>query len=243
MIRIALCEDDAVQRRLMAELLDGYAAQKEQAVRVWVFSSGRELLASLYDELFDIYVLDIVMPHMDGIRLGSEIRKTDRSGSIIYLTSSPDFALESYRTKASAYLLKPVVRQELFAALDDAAALHFSRWENSIAVKTHDGLLRLPTDEIFYAELNGRSIRYCLRGGYVDSMTIATSFREAAAPLLKEKHFLLCGSSFVVNLHYVRMVEKQGVYFVDGKHLTLPKSACAPLRGAWTDYWLGGGSS
>ena len=88
MIRIALCEDDAVQRRLMAELLDGYAAQKEQAVRVWVFSSGRELLASLYDELFDIYVLDIVMPHMDGIRLGSEIRKTDRRDCFAFFRKS-----------------------------------------------------------------------------------------------------------------------------------------------------------
>lgn len=242
MFRIALCEDDAAQRELTCALLNEYIAVRDLAARVRVFPSAHELHSALFDEPFDIYVLDIVMPGMNGIELGRQIRQSDRDGSILYLTSSPDFALESYQTKASSYLLKPVDRQELFAALDDAMAVHSRRWENGILVKCRGGTVRLPSDDILYAELRNRAVGYCLRNGSVESMTISTSFKEAVAPLLNSGNFLLCGSSFIVNLHYIRMVDKGGALFSDGRYLSLPKSACAPLRSAWIDYWLEGGT-
>lgn len=242
MFRIALCEDDDTQRKLTQELLNDYIAARDLAARVRVFPSAHELLNALFDEPYDIYVLDIVMPGMNGIELGREIRQSDRDGTILYLTFSPDFALESYQAKASSYLLKPVARQELFAALDDAIAVHSRRWENGILVKSRGGTVRLPADDILYAELRNRAVSYCLQKGSVESLTITTSFKEAVAPLLNTKNFILCGSSFIVNLHHIRMVDKEGALFSDGRHLSLPKSACTPLRSAWTDYWLEGGT-
>lgn len=123
----------------------------------------------MYDAPFDIYLLDIVMPDMNGIELGRQIRQTHRDGSILYLTSSPDFALESYQAKAYSYLLKPVNQDELLAALDNAIAPHTRRWKNSIIVKTHGGSTRLLLDDILYAKLQNRNIRYYLRSSSVNS--------------------------------------------------------------------------
>ena len=58
---------------------------------------------------FDIYILDILMPGMDGIELGVRLRELGYDGSIIYLTSSTDFAIDSYKAEASNYILKPVI--------------------------------------------------------------------------------------------------------------------------------------
>ena len=240
MLHIALCEDDARQREESSALLEAYFTARDLAARVRVFSSGAQLLGALSDGLFDIYLLDIIMPGMNGIALGREIRKRDRNSSILYLTSSPDFALESYQTKASSYLLKPVKKDELFAALDDAAAIHTHRKQNGILVKCHGGTIYLTADDIYFAELHNRAVSYRLREGTLESMTISGSFRDAVSPLLQSKNFILCGSSFIVNLHYVRLVDKNGAQFTDGHYLVLPKSACAPLRNAWSDYWLEG---
>ena len=63
---------------------------------------------------FDIYLLDVIMPGQNGIELGLSIREFDQGGRIIYLTASSDFAVDSYRAKASDYLLKPLDKSRLF---------------------------------------------------------------------------------------------------------------------------------
>lgn len=48
------------------------------------------------------------MPGLNGIELAKEIRSSDKAADIIFLTSSHEFAVESYTVKASNYLVKPV---------------------------------------------------------------------------------------------------------------------------------------
>ncbi len=242
MFRIALCEDEESCSERSLSLLNGYIAARELSARVWSFRSARELLEAMFDGPFDIYLLDIVMPGMNGIELGREIRRTDPDGSIIYLTSSVDFALEGYQARAVAYLLKPATQEKLFGVLDDAVALRRRRKEASIIVRTHEGPVCLLLEDIYYAELRNRCVCYFMKSGSVESVTVSMAFRDAVAPLLNSGVFLLCGSSFAVNLFHIKMVDKGGALFANGQHLTLPRSACAPLRSAWMHYWLEGGS-
>lgn len=69
---------------------------------------------------FDLYLLDIVMPEQNGIEVGLSIRKLDGLGLIVYLTTSPDYAVDSYLTNAFHYLLKPVRWEQMVSVLDRA---------------------------------------------------------------------------------------------------------------------------
>ena len=245
MLHIALCDDEAEQLQITRQMLEDFLSEYRLAARVREFASGPEMLNAVAENgPFDLYILDIVMPEMSGIYLGLELRKTDHDGVILYLTTSPDFALESYQARAFFYLLKPVTQETLFPILNEAVCTLNKRQEDGIQVKTHDGIMRILFDSILYAELKNRSARYYLRdGSYVDSMTATSSFRDMMAPLLQDPRFLLCGASFLVNLHYIKMVDKFGAVLSDGRKLNLPTTACTALRGAWSDYWLEGGHS
>ena len=242
MFRIALCDDDVKQRQLTHKLLDSYFSLRSTAAKIWEYSSGQALLNAMYDETFDLYLLDIVMPEMDGIDLGAELRKSDESGVIIYLTTSPDFALQGYSVKAASYLLKPVQEDELFRALDDAFKAITNRREQSIMVKTADGMSRLLLDHILYVEQKERAPHYHLKdGSCVVGLTIQTSFQDIMQPLLADKRFYLCGASFVLNLHCIKSINKADVLFVGGQQTTVPRRATAELNTAWMHYWLEGG--
>ena len=242
MFRIALCDDNARQRQLTHKLLDSYFSLRSTAAKIWGFSSGQALLNAMCDETFDLYLLDIVMPEMDGIDLGAELRKSDESGVIIYLTTSPDFALQGYSVKAASYLLKPVQEDELFRALDDAFKAITNRREQSIMVKTADGMSRLLLDHILYVEQKERAPHYHLKdGSCVVGLTIQTSFQDTIRPLLADKRFYLCGASFVLNLHRIKSINKADVLFVGGQQTTVPRRAAAELNTAWIHYWLEGG--
>ena len=242
MFHIALCDDDARQMQLTHKLLNNYLSLRGVTAKIWEFASAQALLNAVYDETFDLYLLDIVMPEMDGIDLGMELRKSDENGVIIYLTTSPDFALQGYQTKAASYLLKPVREVELFRALDDAFKAITNRREQSIMVKTADGMSRLLLDHILYVEQTERAPRYYMKdGSCVVGVTIQTSFLETMRPLLSDKRFYLCGASFVLNLHCIKSINKADVLFVGGQQTTVPRRSAAELNTAWIHYWLEGG--
>ena len=71
---------------------------------------------------FDLYVLDVVMPGLSGIQLGMRLREVGSVSPIIYLTVSPEYAVDSYATRAFHYLMKPVQPETLFQVLDEAVA-------------------------------------------------------------------------------------------------------------------------
>lgn len=243
MIRLALCDDEAAQRAAAGELLREYAAARPTlAVKTSVFASGTELLAA--DEEaggFDVYVLDIVMPEMSGIDLGIRLRDLGRDGEIIYLTISPEYAVDSYAARAFYYLIKPVEPAQFFQVLDRAAAALEKRRSACIPVQTKEGPRIVRMDEVLYAELLGRIVRYHLAdGSYLDSVTLRKPFLKEIAPLLADSRFFQCGASFAANLFYVKAVEK-GFFRMDGgSRVPLARGLITQARQRWHEYWLNG---
>lgn len=241
MLRIALCDDDERDRAEINALLDQYVASRGISVRVWSFTEANELLSAVEDGgAFDLYLLDVLMPEMDGIKLGLALRKVDADGLIVYLTTTRDLAVESYAVQAFYYLIKPITGNELFPVLDRALAALQKRRAEVVHVKTPDGTVHLLLDDIYYAELTERVVCYVCKTGAVDSISVRGAFSEAIAPLLRSGQFFLCGSSIAVNLYHVAETDKTGAVLSTGQRLELPRAACAALRTAWSDYWMGG---
>lgn len=241
MLKIALCEDEPVQREIAALLLREYLEERPGlAGKVLEFSSGPALLDGLErQERFDVYLLDVVMPEMTGIDLGVRLRQRDPEAVIIYLTAAPEYALNAYEAHPFDYLLKPVERAHLHQVLDRALERMERRRSACLSVKTREGLRRVLLDEILYAELADRAVRYHLTGGgAVDSVTLRGSFQAAAAPMLADDRFVLCGASFVVNLFYVSAVERGALQLSTGERVPLPRGSAAEARRRWKAYWF-----
>lgn len=240
-MRVALCDDEEQQLAQTEAVLAEYGALRSALpLTVTSFTSGITLLEHMRNkEGFDLYLLDMIMPGENGIELGEEIRALDQVGPIVYLTSSPDFAVDSYRVKAADYLLKPVKKDRLFRTLDEtAAALARKQWE-FVTIKTREGLRRVPLDFVVYAELVGRCVHYRLSDGTtVEGMSLRGAFQEAVAPLLTYPQFLLCAASFLVNLDFVEMVEQGGLRLVDGGRLPLSRALRAQVTNRWMDHHL-----
>ena len=163
-MNLALCDDETAQLAQTEALLQRYQAQRPQMDwTVATFSSPSALLEHICVRgTFDIYLLDVIMPGENGIELGLQIRKLDHGGRIVYLTASPDFAVDSYQAKASGYLLKPVEEARLFPLLDDLAESWQRERQSFITLKTRDGIQRLPIHTIVYGELVRRCVHYHL---------------------------------------------------------------------------------
>ncbi len=240
MLRIAICDDEEKQLHQTAALVNAYFQSRPGiSGQVETFTSGAALVARAEDiSGFDLYVLDILMPGMSGIETGRRLRALGGSGEILYLTSSNDFAADSYDIRAFFYLLKPVEESKLFRVLDEAVEKLARRRNSSIVVTTADGPRRIPLERLLYVERVGRCARYFCTDGIVDSLTIRTSFRATAAPLLADRRFCLCGASFVLNYQHVTGVKGQQALLDNGQIIPLPRTAATEFKRVWGRYWL-----
>jgi len=228
MLRIAICDDETAERERIKELMGDYLKERPQlGACLSLFAGGYGLL-------------DVIMPDCDGIQVGKKLRQMGRDGAIIYLTTSPDYAVESYTAHAFFYLLKPVKKERLFNVLDRAVAEIQKQKSEATIVNTPSGMRSIPLDEILYVERVERFMRYYLAGGEtVDSRTIRSSFRAGVAALLADHRFSRCGASFVLNLCHVKEVEKGEALLDSGGRVPLSRAAYGEVKRAWMDYWLG----
>lgn len=119
MLKIAFCDDDLEILKELGILLDKYKKERDEDLTCTVFQSPLELLAAIEKGFsFDILFLDILMPGENGIETAKEIRQYDNNMKIIFLTSSPEFAVQSYTVGAYFYQLKPVWEESFFRLMD-----------------------------------------------------------------------------------------------------------------------------
>ncbi|MBQ2265728.1 MAG: response regulator transcription factor [Oscillospiraceae bacterium] len=243
-MKIAVCDDNQLCRDTASELLQHYAAEHPDAeITIFSYEHADDLMdAARKTGGFDIYILDIIMPDTNGVKLGVLLRENGYDGKIIYLTSSAEYAIESFQAQPLQYIIKPVTKEKLFPVLDTAVSAASCRKEKSIIVKTSDGRIRLPIESIMYAELQRNKISYYLVSGKcVQSTTIRISFADAVQELSCDDCFVRCGASLIVNLLHVAAAKTDELRFRDGTTLFLSSKLLTDIRKKWYDYWLDDG--
>jgi DNA-binding response OmpR family regulator len=108
-INLLLAEDDSN----LGILLKNYLTAK--SIETDLFPDGIKALNAFHAAKYNICILDIMMPEMDGLSLAAEIRKIDPAIPIIFLTakSQKDDILEGFRSGADDYITKPFSMEEL----------------------------------------------------------------------------------------------------------------------------------
>lgn len=218
-MKIAICDDDRNELFRILSILADYQLERNMEFSYKPFESSVELSAEASHERYDIYLLDIVMPGLDGMELAREIRSYDKAADIIFLTSSSEFAVESYQVKASNYLMKPLQKDRVFEALDDIMRTRIEDRDSCIVLRSNIGVHKVRLSEIVYVEALNRKVIYYLKNN--SQITCAEKFAAVCNLLLQHQEFLLVHRSFVVNMNYIRSI--------DATDMCLANDSCIPL--------------
>jgi DNA-binding LytR/AlgR family response regulator len=221
MLEIAICDDSIDELSNMVQLINHYRASKKLNCEYAVFTNGFELISTIEKgKHFDMYCLDIIMPGFMGIDVAKEIRSFDKTAPILFFTSSPEFALESYSVKAISYVLKPISKEKFFLTLDEVLEqIKVNKEEDVIIVKSKEGIQKIIISNLIFAEVIGRSVFYHLLSGRV--IECVESFTAVCDTLMKYGCFIKPHRSFIVNMQYVDTI--------DNHQLTLQTLSTIPV--------------
>jgi Response regulator of the LytR/AlgR family len=242
MLHIAICDDQLLELEIIneyiTEYLDAYALEAETKK----FSHPDELLTAIHLESFHLYILDIVMPMVSGLELGKEIRRIDREAQIIYVTTEPQYALKAYAASPTNYLIKPLDKGQFFDSLTLAISKTDLEEEQTFTVKTADSLRVIKLSEIACCEYRSHAVIFSLiNDEEIVSRTFREKFSEYNLPILKDRHFLQCHTSFLINMRRVERFAKDSFTLYGGRMVPIAAKQYPAVRDAYMDYLMAKG--
>lgn len=157
-MHILVCDDDAAFSAKVAEYAVTYFEAHEIPVQATVCSDPEQVLAIPDLELYRIAFLDVDMPQVNGIALGGQLRHRNPDICLVYVSAYLAFALDGYKVNAYRYILKRDVAKQLPSCLEDIYASMMQAGTKTLTVHHNRENIRIPLDQIYYLESEGRVI-------------------------------------------------------------------------------------
>lgn len=235
-MRIAICDDDKEELARISSFLDKYQREHNASLTYKAFHSGVELLSTVRSGDFALYLLDVIMPAVNGVEVAKEIRSFDTEAKIVFLTSSPEFAVASYTVKAMDYILKPVEEGRLFGVLNELMT-DSQKPQEGLTVKAKSGITRILFSRLVYVEVVNKQVYFHLSDNSVREITARLS--EFEQPLLARPEFMRVHRSYIVNLFQINELTANGLTTHQGNRIPVSRALYKEVRDAYVKqlFW------
>lgn len=184
----------------------------------------------------DLIILDVIMPLLNGMDAAKEIRSNDPLVPLIFLSSSREFAVDSYEVKAFHYLIKPVDREKLFPILDEflrTCQLHKSTY----TAQTADGFCKIAFADVEYLEAQNKQVLVCLSDGRrIEIRELFSRCEEVFSP---KNGFCRCHRSYIVNLNYVEQFSKARILTKHNFTIPISRNSYTPFKNTYFHHMFG----
>ncbi|WP_027634901.1 LytR/AlgR family response regulator transcription factor [Clostridium butyricum] len=235
MIKIGLCDDSTIYIEQLSTILKNISHFKKIDIEITSFKCGEDLVdfCSSHSNYFDILFLDILMDGINGINAAQTIRNICSDIYIIFVTTSKEYALDSYSVNAYGYILKPFSQEyisEKFLELYDK--INLDR-KNIIFVKSSQDIYTLQLNKIIYFESNLRKITANINNG--ESITFYNKMSNLENEI-NASVFVRCHRSFLINLIYIKNIVGLDIITIDNKHIPISKKYLNNIRNAFMSY-------
>lgn len=206
MLRVAVVEDNAAERK---RIQDNLLALPEK-MEIDTFVSG---MAFAIGEMknYDIVLMDIDMPGMNGIETAKRLRAVNKSAVLVFVTNMVQFAIAGYEVEALDFIVKPINPYSFALKIKRAICRTAKRSEDELTVRTDNVLHRVPILSIRYVEVSGHYITYHTSSGVYQEYATMKDVKER----LSQHPFAQCSQSYLVNLKYITSVSREKVVVED----------------------------
>lgn len=227
-IKIVICDDEPNYIATTKELLEEHFSAEGYAVDITTFTDGDSCLNYLECHQVDLLFLDIFLGQEDlGTNLALKMRAHNKNTKLVFLSTSNEFATESFNAQASYYLLKPLTPEKLTAALERC---DLTPKQNLATIDTGREEITLDRDKVIAIEVQNKYTFIHTTAGVLKELCPLSRFQEQ----FQEPDFLSIHRSFIINLHHVKRLEGDFFVMSDGFQAPIKTRGTKAIK----DYYM-----
>ncbi len=215
MINIAVCEDNLEEQKSLLKLIRDYIYDKGYSANIHTFFDGDALLEQYKTIPFSLIFLDIFLGQMSGIEVARHIRQNDTDPIIILVTSSRDFAPESYDINAAYYIVKPVTKEDFEKAMHRCSNL-LEASNKYIEIIVNREPTHVLLKKILFVEVLGNKTL----------LHTSNEIMNVYMPLdrvmdMLDSTFLRCHKSYAINMSHVERIDRRDFVMKNGMRVPI----------------------
>lgn len=234
MLRVAICDDEKILIEI-EEVVRRFFRLNCIDSKITTYQSGENLQYDLKDGItYDLFLLDIEMPGIDGMELAKEIRERIPSAKIIFITSHPEYAITAYEYSVFRYIQKTMLHEKLFLALEDYYKLYALERKEYYMIEIKNYLEKIPYRSIFYILKEGKYSVLYLEGGRTVSVRkpLKQVFEE-----LSQEYFYFADRGCIINLANVVGMDTEKILFPGQQNVTINKTNWIEFKEKLLLFW------
>ena len=152
--------------------------------------------------------------------------------SVIFLTTSDEYAVEAFAMNATHYLLKPFTQEQFDAALDRAIKKTVD--QVLLSLDCVDGVYRVRIREIVSIESQNHYLLVVLSSG--ETLRLRRKLSQMFEEIQKYSELIKIGASYVVNLDFVRSISGNNIEMQGGAKIPVPRRSVEEVQRAYMEY-------
>jgi DNA-binding LytR/AlgR family response regulator len=217
-MNILICDDIKKDADKLAVLIaeSGFEAQTA------VFTCPRQALDYFRSGAdIDACFLDIIMPKMNGIELAEKLRENNFANALVFLTTSNDFASQSYKVQAFDYLLKPLTGEKVNNIMSKLKKSQENIDKAGLPVTTQGVSRFIQFRDISHVEVIKHSVYVKLLDKSI--IKLYTTFNKITEQLLADSRFARCHRSYIVNIDEIKALANNELIMKNGTKIPISR--------------------
>ena len=228
-IKIALCDDDARALPVIAGAAESAFSAQGIQTEIYRFSSGADLLDAMERTHFDLLLLDIEMPGMDGIALGKKLRTMENDAKIVYVSEAETRVFESFQVQPLGFVRKSNFLNDIAAVVElYVKTTSQERMTDYLELNTRSGLLTLKSKQVRYIE-GSRNYQLLYMDGKKEPVEVKMTM-ERLEQMTVPYGFIRVHKGYLVNYLYIQRVSTSAVTLIDGTEIPIGRSKVGEVK-------------
>ena len=217
-MRIAICDDSKENLALLEDAVEKIYIRD---VEIDCFYNGDSLLSYLEKKeefYYQIYLLDIEMPGINGLDVARRIRGMDKRAIIIFVTAYSDYVFSSFEVQPFRFVNKPIDLQKLESVINAAVNFIYTS-KKYIFISVEKAKIQICCENIMYFEGDKRKVNVYT----IDEEYSFYSKMSDLENMVDNSWFVRIHVSYLVNMDYVKELYLDEIVLTNGKHLPISK--------------------
>ena len=230
-MKILLCEDNPADLEKAREQIEAAAETYPEESMLEICQTAEACRAYLKSEVPDLVFMDIFMAETSGVDLAREIRSLSTDAKIVFLTSSNEYAAESYEVGAMDYILTPPTQSQVKKVFENYMKTQKSQ-RRYILVKRGRDEVRIEEAGILYVRTIGNETSIHTKTGVIRAYYPLREIEKQ----LDVSRFLKVRKGLITSMDYIESMEGDYCVLKNGEEYAISRKNKSENRKKFYDY-------